>query len=134
MALVGNEKDFLPITRPHWIEFHVVLAIVVSWEITSCFTRQPDNIPQLSVPHIRAKNVKPFIELRRDKNNLLTIRRPARFHIHRAAIREQLAGIVSAHEAELKVLERFKKAIPAEDLRRVERALAEAKARLAAEH
>jgi RNA polymerase sigma factor (sigma-70 family) len=56
----------------------------------------------------------------------------ARIEVHRAGIREQLAGIVSVREAEVKALERFKRFYP-DEVRRAEQALAEAKARLAAE-
>jgi hypothetical protein len=62
----------------------------------------------------------------------------ARIELYRAETRAQLAKIVSVREAELQPLKLWSeraggRVAPAEDLLRAERALAEAKARLAAE-
>jgi hypothetical protein len=59
----------------------------------------------------------------------------ARVEALRAHVRRQLAEIVSVREADLKDARALAdaKAMSAEDLRRAERALADAKARLAAE-
>ncbi len=90
VPFVRNEQNFLAVARPHRTDFHVERAVVIAGKRTLCFSRQPHYVFQSSAPHIGPENVKPLVVGSRNEHNVLSIRRPARLHVHGPAVCELL--------------------------------------------